>query len=323
MITLLTYDRTFSNSVYVASLPGVQHTFGVSLTLALCGITLYSIGFVLGPALASTASELFGRQYILKGSIALSLVFTLVAGSATTFRTMITARTLAGMSGSASVTPLIGICNDLFDASGEKQRDLLVSLYAVSMAWATQLGPLIGESIVNDRDWRWTFWLTAILLGLCVLWLLPIPETFAPEIARIQAHKTDMRAAKRGGVKVLLKLGLGRPFHMFLVEPLVFPCALVVAISQVILFVYYVAYPLVLETIYSFSTYHVGLSFLSMFVGSILGLIILKVCEVKIYEPMKRKAEALGEPTDPENRLYPAMIGAVLQPISIFWYFSC
>ncbi|KAJ9606996.1 hypothetical protein H2200_009007 [Cladophialophora chaetospira] len=314
-IVLASFTPIVSNSAYVASVYGVQARFQVSITVSLLRISLYAIGFAVGPALASTASELFGRQWLIKGSLFLCLIFTVVSGSATTFRTMIVARGLAGISVSASITPLLGVCNDLYNKEQEVKRDTLISFYGIAQLWASVLGPTIGESIVTSHggEWRWTFWLIAILLGTALLWLLPLPETHKPEMRQKSARRQDLQG--RNTLSILIK--------MLMVEQIVLPCALMVALNQTIFFVLYVAIPVGFGREYHFSNYHIGLCFLAFFVGSVIGLVFLRVCDVRLAVPKERQrlAAASGDRfSNPRERLYGAMIGVILQPISLFWF---
>ena len=210
----LTHSSMFANSAYVACVYGVQARFHVSITVSLLGITLYSMGLGVGPALASTASELFGRQWLIKASLLLALIFTIVAGSATTFRTMIVARTFSGIAGSACVTPLLGVCNDMYSREQKVKGDTLISLYGVAQVWAVLLGPTVAESIINSHggDWRWGFWLMAILFGTSLVLLLPLPETYTPEMRQKSARAQELQ--DRSKLAILIKVGLGRPLHV-------------------------------------------------------------------------------------------------------------
>jgi MFS family permease len=227
--------------------------------MSLLGISLYAIGFAVGPALGSTACELWGRSWITKGSLLLCLIFTVVSGSATTFRTMIVGRTLAGVTGSASITPLIGICNDLYSKEQHAKHDTLVSLYGIAMVWAAILGPTAAEAVVTSHNdgWRWSFWLLTILLGISFAFLLPLPETYKAELRQDSANRLDRKG--QSNLTILFKVGLGRPLRvcirplrnillrsrlcmiltkaqMLAVELVVLPCALVVAVCQTIFF---------------------------------------------------------------------------------------
>ena len=74
----------------------------------------------------------------------------------------------------------------MFSEEDKGKRDDLTSIYGVAMAFATELGPFVGEAAISDhnRDWRWTFWWTCILLGTSLLWLLPLSETYNLELRR-------------------------------------------------------------------------------------------------------------------------------------------
>jgi MFS family permease len=125
---------------------------------------------------------------------------------------MITARTIAGVTGSASITPLLGICNDLYSKEQHAKHDTLVSLYAIAMVWAAILGPTAAEAVVtsHDEDWRWTFWLLTILLAISFVLLLPLPETYKAEL------RQSNRLGRKGqnALTTLFKVGLGRPLRV-------------------------------------------------------------------------------------------------------------
>ncbi|KPI34565.1 Polyamine transporter 4 [Cyphellophora attinorum] len=321
-IVLSSFTPSFGNSAYVASIYGVQDEFQVSINMSLLGISLYAIGFAVGPALGSTASELWGRSWITKGSLLLCLIFTVVSGSATTFRTMIVGRTLAGITGSASITPLIGICNDLYSKEQHAKHDTLVSLYGIAMVWAAILGPTAAEAVVTSHndDWRWSFWLLAILLGISFAVLLPLPETYKAELRQDSANRLDRQG--QSNLTILFKIGLGRPLRMLAVELVVLPCALVVAVCQTIFFSLYVALPVQLQREHGFSNYQIGLSFLAIFIGSVIGLVILRVCDIKLAQPKltQRLTEVNeGRLVSPRERLTGPLIGGILQVISLFW----
>lgn len=109
---------------------------------------------------------------------------------------------------------------------------------------------------------------------------------------------------------------------MLMVEQMVLPCALLVAVSQTTFFVMFVAVPVQFARQYHFSDYHVGLCFLAFFIGSVIGLVILKVCDVRLAVPKERQRLAAGSGgrlSNPRERLYGAMIGVILQPTSLFW----
>jgi hypothetical protein len=97
---------------------------------------------------------------------------------------------------------------------------------------------------------------------------------------------------------------------MLIVERIIFPTAFVVTMSQVVLFILYAGYPLVLQRTYQFSSYQVGLAFLPLFVGSLLAAPVLSFLD--------RRKRALNNAT-PEDSLNGAFLAALLLPASLLW----
>ncbi|KAJ6021300.1 MFS general substrate transporter [Penicillium herquei] len=296
---------TFATSVYIASVPGIMMEFRISETLALSPITFYAIGFVIGPMCTSALSEEFGRQYIYKCSLLLHVIFTCVGGSAQEFRTLAVARGICGIVGSPSVTVFSGLLNDLWKMPEDKIGGLLFAIYGIFGAIASEVGPTAGEAIVRDRDWRWTFWLTAMLVGACFLAMVTVPETYGPEIRR-----KKLNLPRQNNFWNCLGPAVSRPFQLLIMEPIILPTAAIVTMGQVVVFVFYAAYPVVLEEVYQFSSYEVGLAFIPLLIGSLFALPIIAMV-------MKRR----GKHSDPqpEDSLPAATIAGILLPVSLFW----
>lgn len=143
--------------------------FHIGSILAISPITFYATGFVIGPMCTSALPKEFGRQYIYKFSLFLHLVFTIIGGSAQNFRTLAVARGIYGIVGSPCVTIFSGLLNDLWKMPEDKSGSILFVVYGIMGVVASEVGPIAGKAIIVDRDWRWTFWLTAMLVGLCVV----------------------------------------------------------------------------------------------------------------------------------------------------------
>lgn len=172
-------------------------------------------------------------------------------------------------------------------------------------AVATEVGPITGEAIVEDGGWRWMFWLTAMLVGVCFMAMLLVPETYGPKIRR------KMLKLPRRNLWNCLAPTFVRPIHMLLVEPIIFPTAAIVTMGQVVVFVFYASYPLVLTRVYQFTPYETGLAFIPLVIGSLLALPIMSVV-------MKRRKKSSNP--QPEDSLPAGSIAGILLPISLFWY---
>ncbi|CAG8096222.1 unnamed protein product [Penicillium olsonii] len=296
---------TLATSIYIASIPGIMAEFNVGRTLAILPVTLYALGFAVGPMCTSALSEEFGRQYVYKVSLLLHFAFTLGGGFAQNYQTVAVCRALSGVAGSPSVGVFAGVLNDLWAMPGDRLGVPLFVLYGLGGAAAPEIGPVIGEAVVAVHGWRSSFWLTAILVGMCFLGMVFVPETYEPEILRkqLQFHRRNPRQA--------LGEAFWRPIQLILSEPIVLPTAMIVTMSQIVIFILYAGFPVVLGRTYRFSPYQVGLSFLPFLIGTMLAAPVLIMVD-------KRKRR-LDRPV-PEDNLPGAMLAAILLPISLLWW---
>jgi MFS family permease len=252
-------------------------------------------------------------------SLVLSIVFTVVAGSARNWAVLGAGRFLAGSLGGPLVAIVAGTINDIWDTTTEALGNIFYGLFAASLIWGCEVGPIIGQSIRDDTgSWRWTFWLTAIILGVSCVSLI-CPETYGPQIIRRKAKEQGMPLPPRGRLIQVLKVAAGRPLHMLVVEPIIAPTSLISSISLCVVFFFYIAFPIVFERLHSFSRYQSALAFLSLFIGSILGLIFMSIVNKTKLRKAKVMMEQYGTQMQPEELLYPAMLGGVLLPVSLFW----
>lgn len=311
--------RSLTIPVYLGSIPGIVEHFHISNTLAISPISFAALGFFLGPIFAVSISEVLGRRWVFRISIPIATAFTIVAGTARNFQTLVVARCLASIAISPSISVAVGVVNDLWDVRDDRLGTVVLVLFASSIVWATEIGPPISTSIVRDTgDWRWTFYLSSILLGVCLVTLLN-PETFAPTIARQLDRREGKEVESSGSLATVLRTATGRALHMILIEPIVRYTTIMSGIYQAALYCFYVAFPVAFKSIYRFTDYQSGLAFLPLFIGSIIGLVVIMVLDWFKYRPAVAYAEQKGENVPPEKRLYPAMLGCVLMPISLFW----
>jgi hypothetical protein len=70
--------------------------------------------------------------------------------------------------------------------------------------------------------------------------------------------------------------------------------------------------------VYHFSPYEVGLTFVPLFVGSLLAILFLGAFDKLTYQKARVAAIRSGTEVKPEKRLYPAMLSAIILPISLF-----
>ncbi|KAF2727239.1 MFS general substrate transporter [Polyplosphaeria fusca] len=168
---------TFLVSMMLApSVPQVLATFrpdGSDKFLGSFSVTVYILGFVFGPLLFGPLTDLMGRITILRFTATLYLIFTIACALSTSLPMLIVFRFIAGCFGGAPMAIGGGVVSDLY-ASGQRTRPM--AWYSVGTMMGPTLGPVLGGLITGGLDWRWVFWIAAILAGLCVAFLVFLLE---------------------------------------------------------------------------------------------------------------------------------------------------
>lgn len=314
-------NRTLGTPIYVAAIPAIMYEFHpLSITLAILPSSTYAVSLGFSALTATSFSEIYGRLPILRITLPLSLLFTVLASTAPTYPYLLVSKTLSGLFSGPALTVGVGILNDLWNIGLDPLGSKVAVGFVCTSVWATQVGPMASAALMEARpgEWGWTFHFCSVLLIPLVISAFLIPETHVPAIQRKLALKAGYRLPDRGTWKLLLK-SVGRPLHMLIVEPVIFPTGLIMAVTQSVVFAYYVAYAMLFELVYGFTQYQVGMCFAPLLVGSVLALPVMLWFEKKTYEPARRRAVQKGVEVLPEMRLFPAMLGAVLLPISLFW----
>ena len=138
---LLTLSSTFGSSVYAPGFPGVMKQFNVSSTASLIPLALYVYGLGFGPVIAAPLSETYGRRVVYLVSLPASLLFTLGAGLAQSFGTLLVCRFLAGTLGSPCLAVAAGTSLDLWEPIHLAKAS---SIFLMTVFLGPALGPAVG-----------------------------------------------------------------------------------------------------------------------------------------------------------------------------------
>jgi len=120
------------------------------------------------------------------------------------------------------------------------------------------VGPLVGGYLAEAGGWRWLYWIQLILSA--VVWVLitfTVPETYAP---RLLADRAKKLRKETGDSKYVteqdldsrpfsqqLTIFLLRPFQLLFQELIVFFISLYMSVLYGLLYMFFVAYPIVYE----------------------------------------------------------------------------
>lgn len=129
-------------------------------------ISIFLLGFSLGPLIMAPLSELYGRLLVYHLSTATFIAFLLACGWSKNMTSFLIFRFIAGCAGSSPSTIGGGTIADLIPV---EKRGAAMAVTAVGTIFAPVIGPVAGGFIAQHLGWRWTFWIPAIAVRIFVL----------------------------------------------------------------------------------------------------------------------------------------------------------
>ncbi|CEJ91839.1 hypothetical protein VHEMI07527 [[Torrubiella] hemipterigena] len=323
-----TFAVTFASSVYVSGIDGIKREFNVSGEVATLGLSLFVLGFALGPLIWAPLSETYGRKTTYVVSFALYTIFCIAATCAPNITSLLVLRFFASCFGSSSMTNTGGVIADMFS---KEERGMATGLFVTAPFLGPALGPVVGGYLGQTQSWRWILALITILAGL--VWLatsLTTRETYAPYILRRRAaalfrltgkvHVPRMDAGKPPRTLLQeLSISLTRPWLMLFREPIVMFTSLYISIVYGTLYMFFAGFPIVFQYTRGWSQGSAGLAFIGVVIGVCTATLAAGV-DNKRYVRHCKAVAAKGGNVEPEARLTSAMVGSVILPIGLFLF---
>lgn len=295
-------------------------TFGVADIVIYLSITLFVLGFGVGPLMFAPLSELIGRKPVYCISIFFYFIFTLPSCLAPNIATMLAGRMIAGIASSA---PMTNVGGSIADVWAVEERGIPMAIFSMTLFMGPCLGPLFGGWIsLKTGNWRWIYWVLFILCGVVSAFTFIMPETYAPILLRRKAarlnkeNNTDVYISKHDidqvPFKEQIKTSLMRPFILMVCEPIILFMSFYLSFIYSILYALFFAFPIAFEKIRGWNMGMTGVSFCSIIIGIGLAMLIMPFQEKLYARHTAREGPA------PEARLYPMLLGAIVMPGSLF-----
>lgn len=325
IMAVATFSVALSSSAYTGGIVEVVEDFKTTELIATLGVSLFVLGFAIGPLLWAPLSELFGRQVIFVVTFGAFTAFNAAATGSKNIQTLIVLRLLAGVFGSSPLTNAGGVISDLFES---RERGRATMLFSAAPSMGPIAGPIIGGFIGENVGWKWIQGVLAIFTGtLWIIGALAVPETYAPVLLKRRAAALSKKTGKhfislleRDNTKTprqLFRTALMRPWQLLIYEPICLLLSIYMAIIYGTLYLTFGAFPIVFEEKRGWSQGIGGLAFLGVAVGMILGLGYYAI-DNRRYIRVANKSPGGFAP--PETRLPPLFLGSILLPVGLIWF---
>lgn len=323
VVAITCFVVAFASSVVTADIEGVAEEFNVSEEVALLSITLFVVGFGVGPMIFAPLSEVYGRRIIYGTTLLVAVVFIIPGAVAKNIATLLVARAIDGIAFSAPMTLVGGTLADLWRS---EERGIPMAAFSAAPFIGPAIGPLVGGFLSDAAGWRWLYWIQLIMSF--VVWVLitfTVPETYAPTILARRAaklrketgspdHVTEQDLDKRPfGER--MRIFLIRPFQLLFGELIVFLISIYMSVLYGLLYMFFVAFPIIFQKGKGYSASTTGLMFIPLAVGVVLSAF----CSPWVNQHyVGLIAKHPGRLPPPELRLIPMMVSCWCIPVGLF-----
>ncbi|KOS21378.1 Transporter mfs1 [Escovopsis weberi] len=192
-VTAIIFFYTFvvytTSAIYTASEAGVMERFGVNPTKASLGLSIYVLGYGIGPLLFSPLSEIprIGRNVIYIVTMFLFVILSIPTALANNYPGLMVLRFLTAFFGSPCLASGGATIGDIFS---------FASVPAMMLIWTAApfmgpaLGPLLSGFAVPAETWRWSLYISIwVSAPVLIAMFLFLPETSADNILLRRAQR--------------------------------------------------------------------------------------------------------------------------------------
>ncbi|KIV78494.1 hypothetical protein, variant 1 [Exophiala sideris] len=323
IISAVTFLTPLASSMVAPAVPLVMDEFHITNeTVGSLIVSIYLLGYVIGPLGIAPLSEVYGRLPLYHACNAMFVIWSLACALAPNTGALLVFRILAGIAGSCPLTIGGGSIADLIV---QEKRGAAMAIFAMGPLMGPVLGPVAGGYLSEAAGWRWVFWVITIAGGVALFFsVIFMRETYEPVLLerrtkrlRKETGNPNLRSKLDQGIptKEFFVRAIVRPTKMLLFSPIVLLLSIYMAVVYGYLYLLFTTLTAVFEGTYHFSQGSVGLSYLGIGIGSLLGLFIFGALSDRIVKRMSAKGDMKAE-----YRLPPLIPGSLLIPIGLVWY---
>ncbi|TKA64680.1 hypothetical protein B0A55_10630 [Friedmanniomyces simplex] len=278
-VAITCFAVAFNSSVITADIVGVSREFNVNDEVSLLAITLFVIGFGIGPMAWAPLSEILGRKPIYASTLLVAVIFIIPCAVSKNMSTLLVCRAIDGIAFSAPMTLVGGTLVDLWR---NEERGVPMACFSAAPFIGPAIGPLVGGFLADALGWRWLYWIQLILSAVCyILITFTVPETYAPTILarRAKKRRKETGDAKYVTEQDLFERPLGerlgecflRPFQLLFLEPIVLLLSLYMSVLYGLLYMFFVAFPIIYQEGKGYSASITGLMFIPVAIDVLLS----------------------------------------------------
>nr|S4W288.1 RecName: Full=MFS transporter eqxG; AltName: Full=Equisetin biosynthesis protein G [Fusarium heterosporum]AGO86666.1 putative MFS transporter [Fusarium heterosporum] len=295
IVSLFTLAANLAATMFAPGAEELATEFSITnSTVTAMTVSLYVLGFALGPLLLAPLSELYGRLVIYYGCNFVYVVFTIGCAFSTNVAMFLVFRIICGCAASGPMSIGGGTVADLFP---QEERGKAMALFTV--------GPLLGPSGLIG--------VATVIFMRETNYMVLLQRKAQRARKETGNDKLVPKLTRNETPKQMLARAIVRPLKLLIFSPIVLLISLYTGILFGLIFLLFTTFPSVFQDVYGFSPGTAGLAYLGLGIGMILGLVLFSVLSDKM---LKQKSGAAR----PEDRLILMKWLGPITPLGLFIY---
>ncbi|KAJ5956439.1 Major facilitator superfamily domain general substrate transporter [Penicillium viridicatum] len=297
IVSIFTLTANLAATMFAPGAAELADEFGITdSTLETMTVSLYVLGFAIGPLILAPLSELYGRLIVYNFCNVVYLAFTFGCAFSTDTAMFLVFRFIAS---SAASGPISISGGTVADVTMLEKRGKAMALFAI--------GPILGPSGI----------ITATTFALIREINATILLSRRVEQLRKEIGNLDLIAAGASNLtpKQILLRAIIRPLKLLIFSPIVLLISLYTGLIFGIVFLLFTTFPAVFHGVYGFDEGISGLAYLGLGIGIFSGLVLFSVLSDKLLGQKQGGAVAA-----PEQRLILMKWFGPITPLGCFMY---
>lgn len=328
LISAITFISPLASSMFAPGVGFMSQEFNnTNGMLAAFTVSVFVLGYAVGPLILSPLSEIYGRSVVLSGANFFFVVWQIGCALAPNISALIVFRFFSGVGGAGCITIGGGVIADLFQPD---QRGFASAIFSLGPLFGPVIGPICGGFIAQRAGWRWVYWVLLISSALISIMIVSFnKETnhrvlmrHKTEKMRIEMNDPELRSCYEKShiaqpALTTLKHGLIRPFKLLFQSAITAMMSTYMAIVYGLLYLMFTTITPIFQQQYGWDVEITGLAYLGVGIGFFLGTAAVAAISDKTVVRMTKANNGIFEP---EMRLPACVFFACFIPITFFWY---
>lgn len=253
IVSAITFLTPLASSMVAPGVPLILRDFNSSsFTIGSFIVSIYVLGYALGPLVIAPLSEVYGRVPVYHTCNVLFTIWTLACALAPDVGSLLFFRLCAGIAGSCPITIGGGTISDCFS---QAQRGGAMALFALGPLMGPVIGPVAGGYLTQASGWRWVFRVLTIAVSsmelhqtnaltntqggvMTIAGILFLRETYEPVLLE---RKTKKLKKETGNQELKSKLDPGISTKDYFIRAIVRPTKMLLFSPVILIFSTYMA----------------------------------------------------------------------------------